>query len=80
MSLQTNSFDVNGLHPYHEGIYPPDATLASASNDNYYSDDQDLYSKSQVRERLTLTSSFTEILELCMICKSNIKTWISHNN
>ena len=80
VSLQTNSFDVNGLHPYHEGIYPPDATLASASNDNYYSDDQDLYSKSQVRERLTLTSSFTEILELCMICKSNIKTWKSHNN
>jgi hypothetical protein len=53
VSLQTNSFDVNGLHPYHEGDYPAGAMLASGSIDNYCNDDQDLYSKSQVRKRLT---------------------------
>lgn len=56
VSLQTNSFDINGCQADHEGDYPAGAMLASASNDNYYNDDQDLYSKSQVRKRLTLTS------------------------
>jgi hypothetical protein len=72
VSLQTNSFDLNGLYPYQEGDYAAGAMLASASNDNYYNDDQDLNSKSQVRKRLTLTSLLLSWINLIFLYdKSN---------